>query len=83
MLMLRCECETLLDRRYPQAKVDKTGSKAIKLSGGSLRRAVDVVPSQWHDTIAYQASGAKHDREVLILNKDVPLPRIPTSHLCT
>lgn len=72
MIKLRRECETLLDKRYPQAKVDKTGGKAIKLSGGSFRRQVDVVPSHWHDTIDYQATLQKHDREIYILNKDLP-----------
>ena len=58
--------------KYPAAKVDTSGGKAIKLSGGSLRRPVDVVPSHWHDTIDYQASWREADRGVRILDKSVP-----------
>jgi hypothetical protein len=42
------------------------------LSGGSLRRPVDVVPSNWYDTVDYQMTGAEVDRGVQILDKDVP-----------
>lgn len=70
ILRLRETCESILENKFPAAKVDKTGSKSISLTGGSLRRKVDVVPSHWHDTAAYQKSKAKIDREVKILNKD-------------
>lgn len=69
MLALRRKCESILENKFPAAQVDKTGAKSISLSGGSLQRKVDVVPSHWHDTAAYQQTGAKHDREVKILNK--------------
>jgi hypothetical protein len=69
---LRREAEKILKDKYPAAKVDCTGGKCIAISGGSLARPVDVVPSHWVDTIAYQTSGMKHDRGVAILNKKVP-----------
>ncbi|MFH1495089.1 MAG: hypothetical protein ABIG70_09870 [Pseudomonadota bacterium] len=69
---LRQQCESILDLKFPTAKVDKSGAKSISLSGGSLQRKVDVVPSHWHDTAAYQCSQQKHDREVRILDKDAP-----------
>ena len=49
--------------------VDKTNAKAIKLSGGSLARPVDVVPAVWWDTVQYQLSGLEHDRGVSIYHK--------------
>lgn len=70
MLTLRTTCESILEQKFPAVTVDKNGAKSIALSGGSLQRKVDVVPSHWHDTSAYQHSGAKHDREIKILNKD-------------
>lgn len=70
MLTLRGTCESILEQKFPAVTVDKAGAKSIALSGGSLQRKVDVVPSHWHDTAAYQLSHAKHDREVKILNKD-------------
>jgi hypothetical protein len=72
LLALRRESEKTLTARFPKATVDTEGSKAIKISGGSLRRPVDVVPSHWHDTADYQATQALHDRGVRILNKAIP-----------
>lgn len=70
MFALRGACEAILEQKFPAVKVDKSGAKSIALSGGSLQRKVDVVPSHWHDTAAYQYSGAKHDREIKILDKN-------------
>lgn len=70
MMHLRRQCEEILKNRFPAATVDKSGAKSISLSGGSLKRKVDVVPSHWHDTSAYQISKEKHDREVRILHRD-------------
>lgn len=69
---LRSGAESILTDKFPQAKVDTSGSKAIKLSGGSLRRPVDVVPSHWHDTSDYQATWREADRGVNILDKSIP-----------
>ncbi len=69
---LRAESEKILKLRYPAAHVDTSGGKAIAISGGSLPRPVDVVPSHWHDTAEYQASQLERDRGVYILDKKVP-----------
>ena len=65
---LRKESISILERRYYGAKVDKSGSKSIKLSGGSLDRVVDVVPSHWHDTLAWRQTGEKSHRMVYVLD---------------
>lgn len=80
---LRRESERLLKAKFPAATVDCAGGKCIALSGGSLARPVDVVPSHWHDTAAYQASGQQHDRAVTILDKKVPrtLDNLPFTHM--
>lgn len=67
---LRAEEEPALENAFPAAKVEKQGSKSIKISGGSLARSVDVVPSHWHDSADYQRSGELHDRGVIILDKN-------------
>ena len=69
---LRSGAESILKDKFPQAKVDTSGAKAIKLSGGSLRRPVDVVPSHWHDSSDYQVTRRETDRGVKILDKSVP-----------
>lgn len=80
---LRRESEDLLKRRYWGATVDCSGGKCIALSGGSFERPVDVVPSHWNDTVAYQSSLAEHDRGVTILNKTVPetIDNLPFTHI--
>ncbi|WP_062105806.1 nucleotidyltransferase family protein [Gluconobacter albidus] len=83
LISLRRECEELLKRRYWGATVDCNGGKSIALSGGSFERPVDVVPSHWSDTIAYQSSLAENDRGVKILNKTVPetIDNLPFTHI--
>jgi hypothetical protein len=81
--ILRTESEKILTARFPAATVDKSGGKAIAISGGSLARPVDVVPSHWHDNQAYQASGLEHERSVTILNKKVieTIQNLPFLHI--
>ena len=66
---LRTRSESVLRSAFPRAKVDDAGTKAVKISGASLRRAIDVVPSHWHDTVEWQRSKEQHDRGVDIYNK--------------
>ncbi|MGY8663525.1 hypothetical protein Q3C01_14305 [Bradyrhizobium sp. UFLA05-109] len=80
---LRSQIETTLPQSFPAAKVDKSGGKAVGISGGSLARPVDVVPSHWYDTLAYQRSKSEDDRGVYILNKKVPetIQNYPFMHI--
>lgn len=79
----RAEIIRSLREAFPAVQVETSGAKAVKLSGGSLARPVDVVPSHWHDTIAYQASRQKHDRAVTILDakKSSTLENWPFLHI--
>jgi hypothetical protein len=80
---LRRREEEILSSRFPSAIVDKSGGKAISISGGSLARPVDVVPSHWVDTVDYQYSGVERDRGVTILDKKIPetLENLPFLHI--
>ncbi|SPB18905.1 hypothetical protein NOV72_06110 [Caballeronia novacaledonica] len=66
---LRAFCETYLAQKYPAAEVDTSGAKAIAVSGGSLARKVDIVPSHWIDTVDYQRLHLEYFRDVAILDK--------------
>ena len=66
---LRIESEIKLSSRYHAAKVDISGNKSIALSGGSLKRKVDIVPSSWYDTHDYQHSKLEYLRAVNIYDK--------------
>lgn len=66
---LRLTSEQKLTSRYYEATVDCSGNKSIALSGGSLKRKVDIVPACWYHSHDYQRSGLKHDKGVKIYHK--------------
>ncbi len=80
---LRTQSERILKDKFPAATVDTSGGKAIAMSGGSLARPVDVVPSHWHDTAEYQVSRLERDRGVTILDRKVPktIGNLPFLHI--
>lgn len=67
---LRLQSEAKLKSRYHAAEVNIMGPRSIALSGGSLRRKVDIVPSSWHDTNDYQRTNIEYLRAVKIYDKD-------------
>lgn len=72
LMNLRKEAEDALEGAFPQADVDKFGSKSISIEGGSLTRKVDVVPSNWFNTNRYAETEKQYYRGVQILDKSVP-----------
>ncbi|QMW13688.1 hypothetical protein H3302_11450 [Pseudoalteromonas sp. MT33b] len=66
---LRLKSEEKLTSRYYEATVDCSGNKSIALSGGSLKRKVDIVPACWYHTHDYQRGRQKHDKEVQVYHK--------------
>lgn len=69
MRQLRGESVTALNAAFPQASLDDSGSSALKLSGASLSRVVDVVPASWYDTNEYTRTKDKTYRGVKVFNK--------------
>lgn len=65
---LREDSFSLLRSAYPTVNIDNEGAKSISLSGGSLRRKVDVVPSNWYDTVLYKRTNLDHYRGVMVLD---------------
>jgi hypothetical protein len=80
---LRAHSERILRSAFPKADVDTSSAKAIAISGGSLQRPIDVVPSHWHDTADYQRTYHEDDRGVKILeNKQgLTLLNMPFRHI--
>ncbi|WP_431689432.1 hypothetical protein [Hahella sp. NBU794] len=72
LLNLRREAEYALETAFPQADVDKRGSKSISIEGGSLTRKVDIVPSNWYNTNKYAETEDDIYRGVQILDKSIP-----------
>lgn len=46
-------CTEILRNAYSVAKIDTSGAKSITISGGSLRRDIDIVPANWFDSNLY------------------------------
>ncbi len=69
VLFLRSKSEEILERRFWGATVDKSPAKSIQLSDGAFRRKVDVVPSNWLDTVNYQRTLVDAHRGIQIVNK--------------
>lgn len=80
---LRNATEYELKCAYPSVKVDTKGDKAIKLTGGSLPRDVDVVPAHWVETNEYIKYKLSYDRGINILNKSIPSTflNLPFKHI--
>jgi hypothetical protein len=80
---LRAEAEKILKSQYPAAEVDTTGGKAISISGGSLARPVDVVPSHWFDTVNYQQTHDETHRGITIFDskKQQTIDNFPFLHI--
>lgn len=68
LLELRRIIVEKLKARFYEATVDESGPKSIKISGGSLRRTVDVVPANWYNTNDYVATQNEVLRGIHILN---------------
>lgn len=83
LIRLRKECVDVLQDAYPATDIDTSGGKAIAISGGSLARPVDVVPSHWLDTVEWQRTQVERDRGVTILDAKVPetVDNLPFLHI--
>lgn len=68
LLTMRSTAVRVLRGAMPSVGVDDSKSKAIALSGGSLRREVDVVIANWYDTVEYAATKTNYLRGVMILD---------------
>ena len=58
----------ILRAAYPSATVDTSGPKAVSISGGSLRRKVDVVASNWWNTVEYVAGRGNDFRGIRVFD---------------
>lgn len=68
LLDLREESRRCLTNAYPTATVDSSKSKCIRITGGSLTREIDIVPSNWLNTNDYSETKQKIFRGVEILD---------------
>lgn len=65
---LRKDAVFVLGKAFPEVDVNSSPGKAIRLTGGSLRRKIDVVIGNWWDTVQYQNTRVSYERGVSILD---------------
>ena len=82
LIDLRNDSIASLTSAFPEATVDASGAKSISIEGGSLRRKIDVVPSNWFNTNKYTEKNQKMYRGVQILdvNSRARLKNTPFLH---
>lgn len=66
---LKNKAVSLLRNAFPTAVVQKN-AKSIKVTGGSLKRDVDVVPSNWYDSNRYSETQSEIFRGIQILDTE-------------
>ncbi len=57
---IRTKTIKILRPAFPAATVDDSGGKSISVSGGSLRRKIDVIACAWWHTVEYVQDEKKH-----------------------
>jgi hypothetical protein len=65
---LRVSCTRVLKSAFPTVSINDAPGKAILLEGGSLSRKVDVVISNWWNTVEYQTTGLAFQRGVQVFD---------------
>jgi hypothetical protein len=58
----------VLESAFPAATVDQSGSKSVRISGGSLRRKIDLIASAWWYTVEYMEDKEKYSLGIQILD---------------
>lgn len=69
---LRSASTEILSSAFPKATVDRSKSRCISISGGSLERRIDVVVCGWLDTAAYLNTRSLVWRGIRVLDADEP-----------
>ncbi len=82
MRQLRRDAAGALISAFHAATLDQSRPRALKLSGGSLTREVDVVPASWFDTNDYARTGEKVYRGIKVFDNDTGafIPNTPFLH---
>lgn len=68
LIDLRSDSYKILKNAFPTAEIDNNGSKSISVRGGSLKRKIDVVPSNWYDTVNYNKTKLDFYRGIQVLD---------------
>lgn len=79
---IRSKTIEILGSAFPAATVDQSKGKCVNISGGSLRRRIDLIASAWWRTVEYVRQPEKHwlGIEILDHEKGERVPNKPFLH---
>jgi hypothetical protein len=69
LISLRQKCFEILNSVYAVATVDNSGKYSIALTGGSLSRDIDVVPSAWLETVRFRETNLEYFKGIQVYDK--------------
>lgn len=72
LVRLRNNSTTVIENAFPEVDIDKTGSKSVCLTGGSLRRKIDMVICNWWHTTDYVKTGHNFYKGIQVLDISIP-----------
>lgn len=75
---LRRNAVTALQQGFPQASINNSRPTAIKITGGSLTREIDIVPASWYHTNEFTRSRDQAHKGVEVFNQETGA-RIPNT----
>lgn len=64
---LRKGCRDTVSSQFPAVKIEDK-NRALRLTGGSLKRQMDVVSANWYNTATYAQTHQERDRGVQVLD---------------
>lgn len=67
---LRSKAFRILDTVFTACEINDTGSKALTISGGSLNRKIDIISSNWFNSVSYDKYTIETNRGINILDRD-------------
>jgi hypothetical protein len=78
---LRSDCINILNQEFSNANLEKK-SKCVSISGGSLKRDVDVVVCNWYHTVKYEetAQDFRKGIKVLDISENTRIVNLPFLH---
>ena len=80
---LRAKSFRILDTVFHACEIDNTGGKAISICGGSLNRKIDIIASNWYNSVSYDKFSIETNRGIHILdnNNNTRITNFPFLHI--
>ncbi|WP_061256057.1 hypothetical protein [Leptospira interrogans] len=68
--VLRNQCKKEVGIAFPSTEIDDSGAISISIKGGSLSRKVDIVPTNWYHSVAFDERGLEYLKGIMVFNRE-------------